>query len=151
MATTHDLSGSGYSHGQHASGVQHFRTVRRMRNLHLRLAVLGCCVLADCRTGQPIKREILVGSYVYNSEDPKDRPTNHSFDRLTLRADGSYDFVQGGSTKPKTKHRGLWHFYVGGRQPTVDLDHSGFPIDVKGNEVRLLVDNDTGIWYQKVK
>ncbi len=72
-----------------------------MRNLHLRLAVLGCCVLADCGTGQPIKREILVGSYVYKSEDPEDKPTNHNFDRLTLQADGSYDFVQGARQSQK--------------------------------------------------
>ncbi len=38
-----------------------------------------------------------------------------------------------------------------GEKPTVDLDHSGYPVEVKGNEVRLLIDNDTGIWLQKVK
>ena len=122
-----------------------------MRNLHVRLVVLGCCALAGCGTSQPIKREMLVGTYVYRSEDPEDKPTNHNFDRLTLQADGSYDFVQGGSTKPKTERTGSWHFYDGGRQPTVDLDHSGYPVELKGNGVRLLVDNDTGIWYQKVK
>jgi hypothetical protein len=122
-----------------------------MRNLYVRLTVLGCCALVGCGTSQPIKREMLVGTYVYKSEDPEDKPTNHNLDRLTLQADGSYDFVQGGSTKPKTEHTGSWHFYAGGRQPTVDLDHSGYPVDVKGNEVRLLIDTDTGIWLQKVK
>ena len=123
-----------------------------MKNLHLRLAVLGCCVLAGCSLNQrPVTRDLLIGTYVYKSEDPEDKPTNHNYDRLTLQADGSYDFVQGGSTKPKAEHTGSWHFYPGGREPTVDLDHSGYPVQVKGDEVRLLVDNDTGIWYQKVK
>lgn len=122
-----------------------------MRNLHLRLALLGCCALAGCGTSQPIKREMLIGTYVYKSEDPEDRPTDHNFDRLILQGDGKYVFILGGSTKPRSEQTGSWHFYSAGWQPTVDLDHSGYPVEVNGNEVRLLVDNDTGIWYQKLK
>ncbi len=122
-----------------------------MTKLCLRLAILGCCALAGCGTSQPVTQDILVGTYVYKSEDPEDRPTDHSLDRLVLERDGKYDFIQGGSTKPRSEQTGSWHLYEGGRQPTLDLDHSGYPVEMKGNEVRLLVDNDTGIWYQKVK
>ncbi len=122
-----------------------------MTKLHLRLAILGCCALAGCRTSQPVTREILVGTYVYKSEDPEDRLTDHNLDRLVLEPDGKYDFVQGGSTKPKVETAGSWRLWSGRDAVHVILDHSGYPVEVKGNEVRLLVDNDTGIWYQKVK
>jgi hypothetical protein len=36
-----------------------------------------------------------------------------------------------------------------GDPPIVDLDHAGYPIQIRGNEVRLLIDNDVGIWYAK--
>lgn len=43
-------------------------------------------------------------------------------------------------------------FVVGdGERPTVELDHSGYAVQVKGNEVRLLVDNDTGRLVSDVK
>jgi hypothetical protein len=31
------------------------------------------------------------------------------------------------------------------------LDHAGYPAVVKGGEVRLMIDYDTGIWYAKSK
>ena len=42
---------------------------------------------------------------------------------------------------------GVWDGGSGG--PTVDLDHSGYPVRVKNGEVRLMIDYDTGIWYAK--
>ena len=33
--------------------------------------------------------------------------------------------------------------------PEVLLDHAGYPIEINGNEVRLLVDLDVGIWWRK--
>jgi hypothetical protein len=91
-----------------------------------------------------------VGSYVYKSEDPEGKASDHEWDRLTLQADGKYDLVEGGPTKPKTEKTGIWQFY-GGDPAEVDLDHSGYPVRVKGGEVRLMIDYDTGIWYSKSK
>jgi hypothetical protein len=31
----------------------------------------------------------------------------------------------------------------------VVLDHSGYPVEMKKNEIRLLVDLDAGIWWVK--
>lgn len=93
-----------------------------------------------------------MGTYVYKSEDPEDRKTDHDRDRLTLQSDGKFDFIQGGSTKPTVDTSGSWTLWLGRDATHLILDHqSSYPVEVKGEEVRLLVDNDTGIWYQKVK
>jgi hypothetical protein len=117
--------------------------------------ILASCVLAGCRTKQPsIERAALVGTYVYHSEDPEGRSTDHEWDRLTLQGDGKYDLVQGGPTKPRTETVGTWTLYPWtptAHGPEVDLDHGGYPIEVNGNQVRLLIDEDTAIWYAKVK
>jgi hypothetical protein len=90
-----------------------------------------------------------VGDYVYKSEDPEGKPTDHTLDHLVLQSDGKYDLVEGGSTKPRTETIGTWTVGDGGSE--VLLDHSGYPIQIKGTEVRLLIDNDVGIWYAKTK
>lgn len=43
-----------------------------------------------------------------------------------------------------------WKLWTGRDAVHIILGQSGYPVEVKGKEVRLLVDNDTGIWYQKV-
>ncbi len=121
-----------------------------MTKLHLQVAMLACCVLAGCKASPPVTRNDLVGTYVYKSEDPEGKPSDHEWDRLTLQADGKYDLVQGGPTKPKSEKTGIWQFY-GGDPAEIDLDHSGYPVRVKGGEVRLMIDYDTDIWYSKGK
>jgi hypothetical protein len=117
---------------------------------YLTMAILACFVLAGCSPAPPVKRDVLIGNYVYKSEDPENKPTDHEWDHLTLQADGKYDLVQGGPTKPKSEKTGFWHF-TGGDPAEVDLDHSGYPVRVKSGEVRLMIDYDTGIWYGKSK
>jgi hypothetical protein len=120
--------------------------------LRFGLAMLASYVLVGCHATRPaVTREALVGSYVYRSEDPESRATDHEWDHLTLGTDGKYDLVQGGSTKPRSETVGAWTLWVGANGPEVVLDHAGYPIQMKGNEVRLLVDNDVGIWYAKAK
>ena len=117
------------------------------------MLVLACCALGGCDTNQPpVTREALIGSYSYVSKDPESRATDHNLDHLALQSDGKYDLVQGGSTKPRTETVGAWTLWTAGADgPEVLLDHSGYPIQMKSNEVRLLIDNDLGIWYAKAK
>lgn len=117
---------------------------------HLPITMLVCCVLVGCKASPPVKWNELVGSYVYKSEDPEGKASDHEWDRLTLQANGKYDLVQGGPTKTKSEKTGIWQFY-GGDPAEVDLDHSGHPVRVKNGEVRLMIDYDTGIWYSKTK
>jgi hypothetical protein len=97
-----------------------------------------------------VTRETLVGNYAYISQDPEGKMTDHNLDLLVLKADGKYDLVQGGSTKELFEKKGLWNFY-NGNPPEIDLDHAGYPVQIKGSEIRLLIDDDLGIWYAKTK
>jgi hypothetical protein len=106
--------------------------------------------MAGCTTSSPITRIALVGTYVYKSEDPEGKVSDHRWDRLTLQADGTYDLVQGGPTKATSEKTGVWTF-TGGDPAQIMLDHAGYPVRVKSGEVRLMIDYDTGIWYAKAK
>jgi hypothetical protein len=101
-------------------------------------------------TQPAVTRDALVGSYVYKSEDPEGNATDHAWDHLTLQADGKYDLVQGGPTKAKSEKVGLWNF-AGLDSAEVVLDHAGYPVRVKNGEVRLMIDDDVGIWFAKEK
>jgi len=119
----------------------------------LGILAVACCIFAGCR-GAPITRAELVGNYIYKSEDSSSRATDHEWDHLTIQADGKYDLVQGGQTKPKTETVGTWALVSWGgidNGPSISLGHAGYPIQVKGGQVRLLIDEDTGIWYVKVR
>jgi hypothetical protein len=122
-------------------------------NLQFRFALLllACYALTGCHTRQPsVTREALVGSYTYFSKDPENRVTDHILDHLVLQSDGEYDLVEGGTSKAISENKGVWRIVLG-NPPNVVLDHAGYPIEIKNNEVRLLVDLDLGIWWAKAK
>lgn len=116
----------------------------------LRAAILTCALLSGCSAQPPITRDALAGTYIYKSQDPGGKPTDHAWDSLTLRPDGTYDLVEGGPTKPRPEKTGRWHYTVE-RDAQVLLDSAGFPVRVSGDETRLMIDYDVGIWYAKVK
>lgn len=122
-------------------------------NLRFRSALLlvACCALAGCHMGRrSVTREGLVGSYTYVSEDPESRPTDHNLSHLILRPNGTYELVEGGTTKAVTERYGLWRIKRGS-PPDVLLDHVVYPIEIKRNEVRLLVNLYEGTWWAKAK
>lgn len=117
------------------------------------IATLASCMIAGCRTDQPVPSDqgSFVGGYVYKSLDTSvDKATDHTLDRLILEADGKYILVQGGSTKARSEKVGVWRL-VAGDPPNVELDHAGYPIRMKGDEIRLLINDDLGEWYAKAK
>jgi hypothetical protein len=116
-------------------------------------AILVFSILTGCHTGLPpsFTRQTVAGSYVYRSVDTSvDKPTDHQFDHLTLNENGTYDLVQGGSTKARTEKTGVWNIQPGD-PPNVLLDHAGYPIQDKKGELRLLINDDLGEWYVKAK
>jgi hypothetical protein len=118
------------------------------------IVMVASCVLPGChKTQPPITRESLVGSYTYVSEDPESRASDHNLNHLILRLDGTYDLVEGGTTKTMSERKGFWRIEPGSPSNVVDvvLDHAGYPIEIKKTEVRLLIDLDTGIWWVKAK
>lgn len=113
--------------------------------------ILCLCMFMACSSGQPVPsdKNAYVGTYVYKSVDTSvDRPTDHELDRLVLQPDGHYVLVQGGSTKAKSETKGIWSL-VPGEPPNIELDHHGYPIQVKRGEIRLLINDDLGEWYAK--
>lgn len=113
--------------------------------------LVASCALGGCQTAQPpITREALVGRYTYVSNNPEARATDHDLTRLTLHPNGRYDLIDGGSTKPVSESNGMWTI-VQGHPPNVLLDHTGYPIEIRTDEVRLLVDLDVGIWWSKAR
>jgi hypothetical protein len=121
--------------------------------MRLFLVILWVCMFVACRSDQPVPSDKsgYVGTYVYKSVDKSvDRATDHELDRLVLQADGHYILVQGGSTKAKSETKGVWTL-VPGDPPNVELDHHGYPIQVKRGETRLLINDDLGEWYAKTE
>lgn len=108
-------------------------------------------VAVGCYTVQPpVNQELLAGNYTFVSNDPESRVADHNLNHLVLQSDGTYDLVEGGTTKAVSEKKGAWRI-VRGRHPTVLLDQAGYPIKIEKNEVRLLVDTDVGIWWVKAK
>lgn len=117
--------------------------------------MLACLGVIACHTTQPVTREALVGTYTYVSNDPDTRATDHNLSHLVLQADGKYDLAEGGTTKTVEEKKGTWSI-VPRDPPNVLLYHAGnpivgYPIEIKRNEVRLLIDLDTGIWWVKTR
>jgi len=110
-----------------------------------------CFLIGCCKAQAPVTRQAVVGSYAYVSEDPENRATEHNLNHLVLRSDGTYDLVEGGTTKAVSEKKGVWSIEAGTPADHLDvmLDHSGYPIEIKKNEIRLLVDLDVGIWWVK--
>ena len=79
------------------------------------MLTLIACLFAGCTSEPLISRQALVGNYVYKSQDPEGKASDHEWDRLTLEVDGKYDLVQGGPTKTKSEKTGSWSvvFYGG--------------------------------------
>ena len=116
------------------------------------LLILASCALEGCHTTQPpVTREDLVGGYCYISKDPEGRATDYNLNHLVLQSDGTYDLVEGGTTKAVSEKKGVWTIEHGSPSNVVDvvLDHAGYPIEINRNEVRLLIDLDIGVWWVK--
>jgi hypothetical protein len=121
------------------------------RKLRLAVLIALSCALEACRPAPaPVTPDVFTGSYTYVSHDPASRPTDHNLNHLVLQSNGTYDLVEGGTTKAVSEKKGVWRI-VAGNPPNVLLDHAGYPVEMKRNEVRLLVDLDLGIWWVKSK
>ena len=125
------------------------------RKLRLETLIALSCALGACRPAQPpITPNALAGSYSYVSKDPASRASDHNLNRLVLQSDGTFDLVEGGTTKVVSEKEGVWKIvpasmYGSGQLPNIELDHSGYPIESTKNEIRLLIDQDTGVWWVK--
>ena len=138
-----------YSDGQYSSNVQHLHPVQL--RLQFGLVMLACFSVLGCHTTQqPVTRDLLVGSYTYVSEDPERRATDTDMNHLILQSDGTYELAEGGKTKAVSTEKGRWELMTG-NPPNVHFGQSGYPVEIKGNEIRLLINLDVGIWWVKTR
>jgi hypothetical protein len=118
------------------------------------MLVVATCASVGCRTTQPpITQELVAGNYTFVSKDPETRASDHNLNHLTLRSNGTYELIKGGTTEPTLTEKGVWRIEPGSPSGVVNvvLDHAGYPVEIKKNEIRLLVDLDTGVWWTKPK
>jgi len=162
-----------HSDGECASDVRSYCGMSLIMKRRIRLVMLvgATCSLLGCQTKQPpVTAAVLAGNYTFVCEDPESRATDHNLNHLVLQSDGTYDLVEGGTTKALSEKKGFWrvepgnptrffqpsarpggpsHWIVAGNPPNVLLDGAGYPVEIKKNEVRLLIDLDTGVWWVK--
>jgi len=143
-----------YADGKYASDLQHQSGVPLIMRLRFEIALLlvTTSAVVGCQMTQPrVTQELVVGNYTFVSNDPESRATDHNLNHLVLKSDGTYDLVEGGTTKAVVEKKGAWRIEPGTPSDHVDvvLDHSGYPVEIKKNEVRLLISLDTGVWWVK--
>ena len=117
----------------------------------LTAVLIACSVAVGCQGWKPsVERSLLVGRYEYHSEDPEERQSDHEWDHLILRADGDFTLIKGGPTKTRSELRGRWQLDQNGLSgPVVLAGQRSYPVHLSRTEVRLMIDNDAGIWYTK--
>jgi hypothetical protein len=115
---------------------------------HVLMAALASVALASCRLDQalPMDERSLVGDYIYQTQ----ADVQHEPERLTLRADGRYVLTRGAPGQSQSRREGAWRLILKD-PPDVALDDAGYPIQMNGSEIRLLINDDLGQWYAKVK
>ena len=89
---------------------------------------------------------MLVGTHVLWSGDSGEP---HSPDKLTLEENGRYALVHMRGGHPGAKEGGRWQLLGNPGEWEVLLGTGGYPIEVKGQHVHLLVNDDLNIWYEK--
>jgi hypothetical protein len=113
----------------------------------LGVAIVVCGISQSCSQQQTmVDRQKLVGSYVYRATDSG---AYHDPDRLDLSGDGTYLITRMPGGGPSSTHKGVWTL-VEVPEPTVLIDHTGYPVRTRGRMVQLLVNVDLGQWYEKL-
>jgi hypothetical protein len=131
---------------QHSAGSVPLRKSLITATLVVWALLVGSCTSHHCS----IHRADLVGNYEVKALTWIRRPSHEVGERLTLRADGTWELRmprQGESTWVKSGH---WELTDDG-MPEVQLDHAGYPIKCNRHTVKLVIDDDIDARYEKLK
>ena len=128
------------------------------------ISFILCLAFGAC-TSEPVPMHKMdyVGMYEYRTDQPlynvpmefgDYNSTNHDGDCLVLKPSGEYILLQSGTTKAITETKGQWKLtileYYSRDYYSISLDLHGYPIRVKKGKIRLLINDDLGVWYEKV-
>lgn len=126
------------------------------KDLLMLIALLAITFMNGCKTvHRSLTREILMGTYVYKS-DSRSRESESRFrsliigDRLILNNDGKYEIIIDKQSRPGSVITGHW-IWTDGDPAIVYLDHGGYPIELDGKNIRLIIDNDINGRYEKLR
>jgi hypothetical protein len=111
------------------------------------LLVVGVHAGCTSRRNVPPERDAFVGEYIYHTGD---KGSPHDPDRLTLKEDGQYILVLMPGGQPGSKQQGVWRL-EGGANPEILLGSAGYPVEIKDRNIRLLINQDLGWSYEKMK
>lgn len=92
------------------------------------------------------KRATLVGEYILWSGDSGEPSPP---DRLTLETNGRYVLVHMHGNHAGAKEEGRWQLFHDDLGWNLALGNHTYPIELNGQNVHLLVDDDLNIWYAK--
>jgi hypothetical protein len=120
-----------------------------LRSYAMLVVLVAAGVSAGCTSKRNVslERDSFVGEYTYHADD---KGSPHDPDRLTLRKDGRYILVQMPGGQPGSEQQGAWRL-EGGANPEILLGSSGYPIEIKDKNIRLLINEDLGWSYEKTK
>src|SRR3954465_12299418 len=107
------------------------------------LFILMCSWVSGCDSTE-VTAEACVGSYSYEDESGIITPA-----QLTLNADGTY--VAHRHMPDGAPPTGKWSLKTAGMYTTIIFENTGFPIFRSGKSVRITVDADRGMWFEKEK
>jgi len=124
--------------------MQSLRPILTVFLLLLIVLLSGCWSVPHKR----VTPQTVVGNYVFHADDPG---APHDPDRLTLRADGTYLLAYRPGGRLESREAGQWRLWNEPGDPEVLFGRAGYPIQVKGKRLRLLVSDDLAQWYEKVR
>lgn len=114
--------------------------------LRLLFYLLTAALIWACTSGRMPARDQFVGNYIFFSADAG---APHDADSLSLLSNGTYRIVNMPFGRRGSEEKGIWYLTTE-RTPNIVLGKSGYPIEIKGTEIRLIVNDDLDEYYRRV-
>ena len=104
-----------------------------------------------CRSNPKQKPTIstFVGEYVFQMGDSG--ATYHDPDRLILEANGHYILIHMPHGHAGLKESGTWEMWSYKGDPELSFEFGTYPAEINGRHIRLIINDDLGYWYEKIK
>ena len=119
---------------------------------HFAIELLSLCfIIFGCHSTSKPKPTVntFAGEYLFQMGDSG--ATYHDPDRLIVGADGHYILIHMPHGHPGSKEEGTWKLWSYEGQPELSFDFGTYPAEIHGRHIRLVINDDLGYWYEKVK
>ena len=113
------------------------------------MALLLFSSLAGCGERVPTDKQAYIGTYIYEQDDTLSGNSRPTWDRLILEADDQYRWEQSHPTGDMPKIGGKWRLVTGSQALEIRLNDAGYPIQMRGGKIRLIINYDTDEYWGK--